>query len=147
MQRLHDLLGTEYLGAVHVPSFLLGCFITISLALMEPLLRALVGGLIVTAVQLIKYSVMVCGIVLCGVIVLSKDKKRSAMEGSTPVKLEDTQIPTPRDQFIEDASNDFDIVGYNSMTSSKHRKHTEPITPARTEENAYENFIQMAGCN
>ncbi|CAR24948.1 hypothetical protein ACU8KH_04855 [Lachancea thermotolerans] len=131
-KRLEAAVGESSFKDVHLPSFLLGCFATILLLVLEPVFKALVGGILVSVVTVVKYLVVVGGVVLCGLILTSKG---TAQEASQPEPLVD-----PRDHFIKNASpDDLNVVGYNEMKTGRRRRKPKPV------KNTYDTFVRQAG--
>lgn len=131
---------------IHAPSFLLGCFSTILLLVLQPVFRALVGGILVSVITVIKYIVIVGGVTLCGVILTSKRVGRAerAAAAAAAAAVPSAVAPSPRDQFIRDASaaagaeaDDLDIVGYNEAKAVRRKER-------RSAQTAYEAFVRQA---
>ncbi|CUS23643.1 LAQU0S11e01002g1_1 [Lachancea quebecensis] len=131
-KKLEVAVGESNFKDVHVPSFLLGCFFTVLLLVLEPVFKALVGGILVSVVTVAKYLVIVGGVVLCGMVLTSKGTAKEA----PPLE----QLVDPRDHFIQSASpDDLNVVGYNEMKTGKRRRKPKSV------KNTYETFVRQAG--
>lgn len=135
--RFKGMVHTTPYDIIHLPSFLLGCFLTLNLILLEPVFRTLVGGVLISAITLIKYCAIIGGVILCSAVLASKD-------GKVTLKKKDEHINpklNARQQFISQVDNDFEIVGYNDLTDVRSK---EVQKEANVEEFVYEDFIQRA---
>ncbi|SCV05499.1 LANO_0H08834g1_1 [Lachancea nothofagi CBS 11611] len=121
-------------------SFLLGSATTILFILLEPVIRALIGGVLVSILTLLKYAVCLGGIVVCGVILVSK----KPIAGLASKRITDeSPEPNAREQFVQRATDDFDIVGYKEshQTLDKQPRKARKTRPTDT---TYESFVRQA---
>ncbi|CDO95442.1 unnamed protein product [Kluyveromyces dobzhanskii CBS 2104] len=103
---------------------------------LQPLFKSLLGSVLIGVLRLIKYSVIIGGVVLI-IMVLTSNQLKQDVPSSTP-------------QQREHLKDDFKPMGIDSLeTTVRHNKkssHT-PETPHVTNGTsaAYESFIRRAG--
>ncbi|SCU88194.1 LADA_0E08746g1_1 [Lachancea dasiensis] len=130
------------LARVDPLSFLLGSAVTVLCVLMEPVARALVGGVLVGVLTLVKYAVLITAIGLCG-YVLTVQKHEAPAAGPTPNPADrSSHEKAVREQFLQGAApveDDFEVVGYNEL-----QVHPERPPKAVKRESTYEKFVKQA---
>lgn len=169
IERVRGQIRIKPYDILHFPSFLLGCFITINLILLEPIFFSLLGGLLISIITLLKYSVIVGGVVVCGVVLTSKENKSSLANKSSATSIPSSITIEKREDAVSsveqndgsklsitehsrsiadlDEDNDFKIVGYDNCSEIVNRKQSvkEHKKLAKgTEDQAYNCFIQCA---
>lgn len=144
---------TYPLNEIHLPSFLLGCFVVISFSLIGPLMKVFVGGILLTTITLLKYMVIIGGIVACIFVLTSKNTESNA-EPKANKKYREDQPPmrSPRKReylhnpmrIVEVKDNDglvkddFETIKYYDIPITKSQHNKYPVS------SAYDKFINRA---
>ncbi|SCU97266.1 LAMI_0F09450g1_1 [Lachancea mirantina] len=135
---------------IHPPSFFLGCLVTISLTLLEPVLRALVGGIVISILRLVKFAVLIGGLYLCATVIFSKDSAPQPKKLAQLFNKSESQVrfaPTPKNDFVNNADRAIEtdnfVVAREDVRKHGRRGYVEDESPER--DAAYERFIRKAG--
>ncbi|AQZ18103.1 YOR097C [Zygosaccharomyces parabailii] len=96
--RISTRVRVEPTNIIHLPSLLLGCFLTVTVSVLVPLMKLFLGGLLLTVVTLLKYLV-ICGgtVALIMLLTLGSSKgnrNKSAMQ-EAPIQLRKSKPPLP----------------------------------------------------
>lgn len=158
-------IHTEPTNIVHLPSFLLGCFVTVTIFSLIPVMKLFVGSLLSTVVALFKYLVVGGGIIACIMVITTRsgestskskslrhDKhelasKREAIPREKQKPIE-TQKPSPRVGVYppHDGSglvkDDFEGIRHYDVSIASSQHHNRRRVP--TDERAYNSFITRA---
>lgn len=148
--QLSSKLRLDPVNEIHLPSFVLGCSVMISVSLLGPFVKMFVGGLLLTVITLVKYVVIIGGITACVLVVTSKNKtgksskEKTAKQPSDPVpKLEELQKESTTvkktEVKTELAKDDFESIKYYDIPKVKSEIKRAPT------DNAYNRFINRAG--
>lgn len=148
---------TEPTDVVHLPSLLLGCFVTVTIFSLIPLMKLFVGSLLLTAVTLLKYLVIGGGIIACIKVITttrsSEDTNKSKLLRHEKQKLVQektgaaSQPPLRTTVYpSHDGSglikDDFDSIKHYDVSIASSKYSNRKIVP--TDERAYNSFINRA---
>lgn len=146
-QNVGHKLRVEPLNEIHLPSFVLGCSVMITISLLGPFMKMFVGGILLTVVTLVKYIVIIGGITACIVILTTKNKVPE--KGPPAVPLQENAGVTQRarkviNQSIE--SDDGTGLGKDNFEQIKYYDipKTKLDTTKFPTDNAYDKFINRA---
>lgn len=92
--RIGTRVRTEPTNVIHLPSFLLGCFVTITVSVLIPLMKLFLGGLLLTLVTLLKYLVICGGVVAFILLLTVGGKTKNPLQGSR-MQLRQSKPPLP----------------------------------------------------
>ncbi|CAR30780.1 ZYRO0E02024p [Zygosaccharomyces rouxii] len=154
---------TEPTNVIHLPSFLLGCFVTVTIFSLIPVMKLFLGSLLSTVVTLLKYLVIGGGIIACIMVITTRggedtskskslrhDKQELLPKKEQIPKVKPTAVPQPLPQATvyppHDGSglvkDDFEGIRHCdiSIASSQHQNRRK----VPTDERAYNSFINRA---
>ncbi|GAV54348.1 hypothetical protein ZYGR_0AL00800 [Zygosaccharomyces rouxii] len=154
---------TEPTDVVHLPSFLLGCFVTVTIFSLIPVMKLFVGSLLSTVVTLFKYFVIGGGIIACIMVVTNRGsedtskskslrhdkhellpKKKATFDDkpAVPSKLPPRTTVYPPHDGSGLVKDDFEGIRHYdvSIASSQHQNRRR----IPTDERAYNSFINRA---
>lgn len=154
---------TEPTDVVHLPSFLLGCFVTVMIFSLVPVMKLFLGSLLLTTITVLKCLVIGGGIIACIIVVTSRNS-----EGTSKIKSlrhSKPELP-PRKEVVakghpnvaprkplhttvypmDDGSglvkDDFEMIKHYDIPLVKSQHRNRRRIP--TDERAYNSFINRA---
>ncbi|QLG70364.1 hypothetical protein HG535_0A03030 [Zygotorulaspora mrakii] len=153
-KKLQAKVRTDPVDEIHLPSFILGSFLVLSLSLVGPFLKVFIGNILLSLITVVKYAVVVGGIAAC--ITLGRKNNDTALQGNeankkptrkhkNPVCQTDKGIHLQKTEKAEGLAaegqlekDDFETLKYYKIpiTKSEHRRY--PLN------NAYDSFINRA---
>ncbi|SCU86643.1 LAME_0D07052g1_1 [Lachancea meyersii CBS 8951] len=140
LSRAKHMWEDRGLPRIDALSFLLGSVVTILISFLEPVFKALIGGILVSLLTLLKYAVCVAGVVICFVILTSTKLDKLVPKTTSP----ETSSPKDvRKDFIQRAgttSDDYEIVRYKDVKGYREKPPKKPVPP----ESTYEKFVDQA---
>ncbi|QLL32828.1 hypothetical protein HG536_0D03500 [Torulaspora globosa] len=147
--QINSKLRLDPVNEIHLPSFVLGCSVMISVSLLGPFIRMFIGGILLTIITLIKYLVIIGGITACVLVLTTKNKngdmmkKKPAEEHPELVQTlkksqQDRENGKPEGK-VELAKDDFESIKYYDIPKVQLEVTRAPA------ENAYDRFVNMAG--
>lgn len=143
-QNVGRKLRVDPLNEIHLPSFVLGCSVMITISLLGPFMKMFVGGILLTVITLIKYIVIIGGITACVLILGTKNRDGHLVEQpqgaiKEPKKVKRDSKPVAESKGEVDlAKDDFEQIKYFDIAKTKSQGKRYP------EENAYNKFINRA---
>ncbi|CEP62090.1 uncharacterized protein LALA0_S04e07558g [Lachancea lanzarotensis] len=121
-------------------SFVLGAVAALMLSFLEPVLKALIGGLLVSLLTLLKYAICTGGVVACWIILKSK---KGTVSESRAKSIGESTDQDARKQFMQRATpataDNYEIVDYQNV-----KKHHSPLTKPVHIKSPYEQFVSQA---
>lgn len=129
LTHLQKCVHSKPYNVLHVPSFLLGCFVVIMISSLQPLFRSILGSVLIGVLRIIKYSVIGGGVGLI-IMVLTSDQSKQ------PTKARQSKHH----------EGDFQPIGINTLQTkvNKHSRPTQAPEPVTVTSAAYETFIKRA---
>lgn len=162
--RVGTKVRTEPTNVVHLPSFLLGCFVTVMIFSLVPVMKLFLGSLLLTTITVLKYLVIGGGVIACVMVITSRNgedtnKIKSLRHGKPPELPSRKEIVAKGDPEvapqqllntmvypIDDGSglvkDDFEMIKHYDIPLVKSRHHNRRKIP--TDERAYNSFINRA---
>ncbi|SCU94075.1 LAFA_0F19702g1_1 [Lachancea sp. 'fantastica'] len=122
-------------------SFVLGAVAALMLSFLEPVLKALIGGILVSLLTLLKYAICTGGVIACWIILKSK-KGLNSESPVKPIGVGSTHQDDARNKFVQRAvenADDYEIVDYKDV-----KRHRSPATQPIHVESPYERFVNQA---
>lgn len=147
--QINSKLRLDPVNEIHLPSFVLGCSVMISVSLLGPFVRLFIGGILLTVITLVKYLVIIGGITACALVLTTKNKNGDTMNQKSaeePSEVVQTHEKSKQDQAsgklerkVELAKDDFESIKYYDIPKVQSEAKRAPA------ENAYDRFVNMAG--
>lgn len=146
-QNVNHRVRVDPLNEIHLPSFVLGCSVIITLSLLGPFMKIFVGGVLLTLVTLVKYMVIIGGITACGLILSSRNKEPNKTVPGEPLPKASEELrkakrghkmDTEPEAEVDLAKDNFEQIKYYDIPKTKSQTKRVPT------ENAYNKFINRA---
>ncbi|QLQ79706.1 hypothetical protein HG537_0C03540 [Torulaspora globosa] len=141
--QINSRLRLDPVNEIHLPSFVLGCSVMISVSLLGPFVRLFIGGILLTVITLIKYLVIIGGITACVLVLTNKNSdtmsKKPVQEPPEVVQTYKKSQHGKPDRKVELAKDDFESIKYYDIPKVQSEVKRAPV------ENAYDRFVNMAG--